>query len=342
MAVIRQAESGWWQAIIRRKGHRQLSKTFEFEKEAADWAKVKESEMVRGVYSNVSEAERTTLSDLIKRFKTEFATEHYRKREDGKEAYKSQCLRLDEGLGKYSLAVLDQKLVVKYRDDRLKTVSGSTVRKEIFMLSKVLGFGEIECDITLPRGNPTKKIRKPSEGAGRERRLESAELKKVLEECSKSRNLYLLPSAELAIETSMRQGELLALTWKDIDLKNGLAFIRKSKGDTSEEKGRIVPLSDKAIQILEKLPRDIKDKHVLPLERMTLYHVFKAAIKRAKVKDFDFHDLRHEALSRLGEDGNLSTREMMQMSGHKTARMVMKYQHADANKIREKLKKNSN
>lgn len=338
MATVRLRKSGWWQAIVERKGYPLQSKTFEFKDDAQKWARDIESLIDKGIFTDRSEAERTTLSDLISTFKTDFAPHHYRKREDEKEAYKSQCKRLDEGLGKYSLAVLDQKLVAKYRDDRLKVVAASTVRKEIFMLSKVLGFAVMECGITLPRGNPTKNIRKPSEGAGRERRLESAELTKLLAECKKSRNIYLLPAVELAIETGMRQSELLALTWKDVDLKEGLAFVRKSKGDTSEEQGRIVPLSDKAISILEKLTRDIKNKHVIPLQRMTLYHVYKAAVERAEIKDFDFHDLRHEALSRLGEDGNLSTREMMQMSGHKTARMVMKYQHADVKKIREKLK----
>jgi integrase len=338
MATIRLRKSGWWQAIVERKGYPLQSKTFEFNDDAQKWARDIETLIDKGIFTDRSEAERTTLSDLISRFKTDFAPHHYRKREDEKEAYKSQCKRLDEGLGKYSLAALDQKLVAKYRDDRLKVVAASTVRKEIFMLSKILGFGEIECGITLPRGNPTKKVRKPSEGKGRDRRLESAELTKLLDECKASRNIYLLPAVELAIETGMRQGELLALTWKDVDTKEGLLFIRKSKGDTSEENGRIVPLSDRAIAILDKLPRDLKNKHVIPVQRMTLYHVYMAAVNRAEIKDFDFHDLRHEALSRLGEQGDLSTREMMQMSGHKTARMVMKYQHADVKKIREKLK----
>jgi integrase len=338
MATVRMRKSGWWQAIIDRKGYPMQSKTFEFKEDAQKWARDIESQIDKGIFSDRSEAERMTLHDLIERFKKEFAPNHYRQREDGKEAYKSQCKRLDDRLGMYSLALLDQKLVTKYRDDRLTDAAGSTVRKEIFMLSKILGFGEIECGITLPRGNPTKKIRKPSEGKGRERRLSNEDLEKLLKECEASRNKYLLPCVELAIETAMRQGEILALTWNDVDLIEGLIFVRKSKGDTSEEQGRIVPLTDRAIAILTTLPRGIKNMHVFPVQRMTLYHVYMAAVKRAQISDFDFHDLRHEALSRLGETGDLSTREMMQMSGHKTARMVMKYQHADIRMIREKLK----
>jgi integrase len=99
-------------------------------------------------------------------------------------------------------------------------------------------------------------------------------------------------------------------------------------------------LTDRAIEILSALPRDIKkNKRVIPLDRMTLYHAYAAAVRRAGIEDYDYHGLRHEALSRLGEQGDLSTKEMMQMSGHRTARMVMKYQHADVKKIRAKFAK---
>jgi integrase len=340
MASFEQRDSGWWQAKVRRKGYPRQSKTFEKYADAEVWARGIENAMDRGIFQDRTLAEETLLTDLIKQFKTEFAPNHYKKREDEKEAWRSQCKRLDDELGKYSLAALDQKLLAKYRDDRLKVVSGSTVRKEIFMLSKILGFAEHECEITLPRGNPTKKLRKPSEGKGRERRLSSDELAKLLGQCKASRNIYLLPAVELAIETAMRQGELLALTWKNVDLNSGLAIIEKSKTDTDEEQGRVIALSDRALDVLNTLSRDKKkNKRVIPLERMTLYHVYTAAVKRAKIEDYDFHDLRHESLSRLGEQGVLSTREMMQMSGHRTARMVMKYQHADVKKIREKFAK---
>lgn len=304
------------------------------------WARDIENKMDRGIFQDRTLAETILLKDLIDRFKIEFAPHHYKKREDEKEAWRSQCKRLNDALGAYSLAALDQKLLTKYRDDRLKIVSGSTVGKEIFMLSKLLGFAEQECEITLPRGNPTKKLRKPAEGKGRERRLTSDELNALLVQCEASRNIYLLPAVKLSIETAMRQGELLALTWKNIDLLNGLATIEKSKTDTDDEQGRVIALSDRAIDILKSLPRHFKKNRVIPLDRMTLYHAYAAAVKRAEITDFDFHDLRHEALSRLGETGVLSTREMMQMSGHKTARMVMRYQHADVKKIREKLKQN--
>lgn len=338
MATFKQRDSGWWQACVRRKGFPQQYQTFEKKADAEAWARDVENKMDRGIFQDRSEAEQTTLGDLIKAFKKDFAPYHYKKRADEKEAWRFQCDRLDDELGDYSLAVLDSKLVAKYRDSRLAGSAGrpavgdSTVRKELYMLSKVLDFGQTECGITLPRGNPVDKIRKPADGKARDRRLDKKEWERVEAECRASRNIYLWPAVELAIETCARQGELLALTWRHVDLKRKLAHLPETKNGEA----RSVPLAPRALEVLKALPRSI-DGTVIPVERMTLYHVFAAALKRAKVTNFTFHDLRHEGLSRLAERGDFSVLEMSAVSGHKTLQMLKRYTHLQAEKLAEKL-----
>lgn len=341
MATFRQRKSGWWQAIIRRKGHQDESKTFEKRAEAEVWAKTIESEIGRGVYTSALESERTTLGDLIKRFRQEFAPHHYRLREDKQEAWRHQCDRLEAAMGAYSLAAIDQRLVAQYRDDRMKgneqrkAVSASTVRKELYMLSKLLGFAETECGIALPRGNPVERIRKPTEGRSRERRLDAKEWGKLETQCQRSRNPWLWPAMQLATETAMRQGEMLQLTWRNVDLKRRIVFLRDPDKLKNEEP-RAVPLTKAAGAVLKALPHSVEGK-VLPVERMTLYHAFAAAVARAGIKDFTFHDLRHEALSRLAERGDLSLLEMAAVSGHKTLQMLKRYTHLQAEKLAKKL-----
>lgn len=339
MATIRKKGECQWHVQVRKKGFPPQTKTFLTRAEADAWAKVTESEMVRGIFLDRGEAEQTTLADLIERFKNDFAPHHYRQREDKKEAWRFQCERLKAELGAYSLAALDQKLLVKYRDTRLKgkgedrpAVSESTVRKELYILSKVLNYGQNECGITLPRGNPIDKIRKPSDGKPRDRRLTEIEWAQLEAECRKSRSVYLWPAVELAVETTMRQGELLGLTWKHVDLKRKLAYLPETKNGEA----RSVALSPRAIAVLEALPRSINGA-VLPVQRMTLYHVFAAAVKRAGVADFTFHDVRHEALSRLAERDDINLLEMAQMSGHKTLQMLKRYTHLQAEKLADKL-----
>jgi len=341
MATIRKKGDYQWHVQIRRKGFPSQTKTFMYREDAEKWARAAERDMDAGIFTSASDAERTTLRDLIKDFKTEFAPKHYRVREDEKEAWRYQLARLDEALGDYSLAALNQKLIAGYRDNRLKgnaerpPVSESTVRKELYMLSKVLGFAQTEKGIVLPRGNPIEKIRKPSDGKGRERRLSADEWQSFESECQTSRNPWLWPAVQLAVETAMRQGELLSLNWNQIDMKRRLALLTDPEKIKNEEP-RAVPLSSAALAVLKDLPRTVSGV-VLPVERLTLYHAFRYACDRAKIRNFTFHDLRHEALSRLAERGDFSVLELAAVSGHKTLQMLKRYTHLQAEKLARKL-----
>lgn len=331
MPTIRKRGDYQWEAQVRRKGFPPQSKTFNTRADAELWAATVESEMGRGVFIDRSEAERNTLGEIIGRFVMEFAPHHYKPRQDGKEAWRFQCQHLNKALGQYSLAALDQKLVAHYRDQRLSTVASSTVRKELFMLSKILKFAETECAINLPRGNPVEKVRIPADSKSRDRRLDEDEWRRLELECRKSRNIYLWPAVQLAVETGMRQNELLTLTWQNIDLKRRIAFLWDTKTEA-----RAVPLSPAAISVLERLPQSIR-RTVIPLQRMTLFHAFQAACSRASVENFTWHDLRHEALSRLAERGDMSVLELAAISGHKTVQMLKRYTHLQAEKLAEKL-----
>lgn len=335
MAYFRKRGDQQWQAEIKRKGYKSISSTHNTKAEAEAWAKRVESEMDRGIFFDRDEAERMTVADLIDRFAVEFAVHHYKKREDEKEAWRFQCARLRDELGGYSLAVLDQKLVAGFRDARLREVGDSTVRKELYMLSKIISFAERECGIALPRGNPVLKIRQPKEGRSRERRLDAVEWARFEAEIRASRNPLLVPAVEFAVETAMRQGEILGLLWRDVDFKRRFVMARETKNGSD----RAVPLSRRAMEILLELKeRPISiDNRVFPMERIALYRVFHYAVVRAKIEDFTFHDLRHEALSRLAERGDMSMLDLAAFSGHKTLQMLKRYTHLNAERLAERL-----
>ncbi len=349
MATFYLRDDGSWQAKIRRKGQPAQSKTFDFKKDAEAWARDVENKMDRGIFQDRSEAEGMTVGELVDLFVNEFAPTHYRVREDKKEAWRYQCQHLKNALGKYSLAALDQKIIKKYRDDRQKPViktyasgmkkevvaGGSTVRKELYMLSKIIGYAEKELEIVLPKGNPVLKVQMPKDGAPRDRRLTAAEWAKLEAECRASRNIYLWSAVQLAIESSSRQGELLGAKWKHVDLINSTVHFPKTKNGAA----RTIPLSPLAAAVVKGLPRSIGGV-VVPVQRMTLYHAFKAAVVRAGIEDFTFHDLRHEGLSRLAERGDFSLLEMAAVSGHKTLQVLKKhYIHLDAANLAKKLAK---
>jgi len=90
------------------------------------------------------------------------------------------------------------------------------------------------------------------------------------------------------------------------------------------------------LAFLQGLVRSIDDK-VLPVERMSLYHTFMAAVNKTGIEKFTFHNRRHEALSRLAERCDLSVLEIASVSGHKTLQMLKRYTHLQAEKLAVKL-----
>lgn len=341
MATLKQRANGSWQAVIRRKGYPNQSGTFDRKIDAEVWARRIEAEMDRRSFVSAAVSERMTFVELAESFEKNFAPHHYRG-----SAWKHKLAHLRSHLGSYSLAAITPPVVAKYRDSRLcdpdprykdresaPRVTGSTVKTEIDLLSKVLDWGQKECHITLPGGNPVLGIRKPKGGKARERRLDPEEWAALERECQASGNKWLWTAVQLAVETATRQGELLALDWKRVDFKNRIAFLPETKNGES----RAVPLSPKAISVLKGMLG--REGAVFPSERMTLYNAFKAACKRAGIKDFTWHDLRHEALSRLAERGDLSVLEIAAVSGHKTLQMLKRYTHLQARSIADKLAK---
>lgn len=341
MAVVTNRGPGQWQVKVRKKGFPAESRTFTLKADAERWGRQIEAEMDRGLYLPRKTAERTTLEAIAVEFETSFAPHHYR---GG--AWKFKLARLREKLGKYALAALTPSLVAGYRDERLSEpdsryrhdpdrapcVSPSTVKGELDLLSTLMGFAQKELGIHLPHGNPVLGIRKPSTTGGRERRLSSEERKLLLIECDASKNRWLRPAVELALETAMRQGEILALRWEHIDLETGVALIPMSKNGEA----RAAPLTSEAVATLKALPRAVGGQ-VFPIVRMTLYKAFARAVDRAGIKDFTFHDLRHEALSSLAELGDLNVLELASVSGHKTLQVLKRYTHLQAGKLAQKI-----
>jgi len=125
---------------------------------------------------------------------------------------------------------------------------------------------------------------------------------------------------------------LLSLRWADVDLKRRFAMLHETKN--GEE--RAVPLTSSAVAVLQALPRDISGR-VIPQNRMTIYKAFEHACRRAGIDDYRWHDLRHEALSRLAERGDLSVLELAAVSGHKTLQMLKRYTHLRAEDLARKL-----
>lgn len=199
-----------------------------------------------------------------------------------------------------------------------------------------------------------------SEDTMTERRAVDGELERVVVASGSK----LLPAVVwFAVETAMRRGEIVQLRWGNVDLKRRVAHLAETKNGSSRD----VPLSTKAVAILQSLldakeagrdddsDEDIDDADdpVFAMRGDAITRAFERAVERARSRylgecrkarqrpdgkfltDLRFHDLRHEATSRLASI--FPMHELTKITGHKDPRMLMRYYHPNAEDLARRL-----
>jgi integrase len=342
MADIEHRGDLQWRARIRIHGHPNISKTFSRKKDAEHWAKTYELKIERGETVDM-EAQRTTFEEVALRYQAEVTP---LKRSGQSEGYRINLLV--KRFGPFFLTGLRPMDIAAFRDARLKEVSGQSVIHELNTMSVILEHSRREWGIQL-RENPVKLVRKPAKGKARDRRLSALELDYLLLSAGEGEANNMREIIQLALETSCRLGELLALEWSNIDLKKRTLHLRDSKNGDS----RTVALSMAAIDTLKGMPRAITGQ-VFGWKRADSFDkTWRRCVERAALiydrnnpkkkppagffEDLRFHDLRHEAVSRLFEDKGLNPFEVASMSGHKSMQVLRRYTHLDAAKLATKL-----
>lgn len=351
MATLQKTPSGTWKAVIRKTGWPTTIKTFRLKKDAEDWARRTEDEMVRGVFIQRAGSERTTFAAAMQRYLAEVTPT---KRPTTQLNEQKRAVPLIGFFGKYSLAAVTPELVASYRDkrlageDRLKQSqpqprAANTVRLELALLGHLFTIAIKEWGLGLVL-NPVLSIRRPAPGPGRNRRLTPEEEQRLLAAVDQHSNPMLSWVVRIAIETGMRSSEIVTLRRAQVDLGRRIVRLVETKNTLP----RTVPLS----QIATEQFRLALQNPVRPLDTELVFFgepgkdglrrpynfnkVWLDIKKKAGVMDFKFHDLRHEAVSRLVEAG-LSDQEVASISGHKSMQMLKRYTHLRAEDLVGKL-----
>mgnify|MGYP003642624618 FL=1 len=173
--------------------------------------------------------------------------------------------------------------------------------------------------------NPAQNVRKLKEPRHRTRYLSEKELVALLKAVSPRADLKL--AVMLALTTGARRMEIWGLKRSDIDLQNGFATFTKTKTGIT----RTVPIRGEALELLRKRTAQIDTKLLFPSIKnvavpFDFRRSFKAAMLKAKITDFSWHDLRHSAASYLIRSG-VNLRIAGEILGHKNISMTMKYSH---------------
>lgn len=222
--------------------------------------------------------------------------------------------------------------------------SAQTVVHRLNTLSQVFKRWSLAHDQILT--NPVVEGVRPSLPEGRDRRLSHLvdakgkdEETRLLEACAASSRPWLRSAVIIAIETCMRQGELAGLTWDRVRLDAAHPHCDLPK--TKNDRPRRVPLSARAVEAFRSLlPADgvIGPRPVLPVETgRGIAHAFADAVSDETFPNLRWHDLRHEAISRLFELTDLRDTEIMAISGHLRPEMLLRYTHLRADQLGDRL-----
>lgn len=381
MAVIEKRGQHQWRARVRRGGIED-SQTFFSRGDAEKWALETEVAISRGNWRDTRAAE-TPFAKLAEKYLVEVTPS---KKSASREKHRIKTLIAAREFRR-PIGMIQAAHVAAYRDRRLKepvrqqragaagrTLSTQTVLHELNSLSSIIEHARKEWSIPLER-NAVKEVRKPSRGKARTRRISESELDYLHRAAREA--VALSEVIGLAIETTMRLGELLSLRWADVNLEEQELFVREPKNGES----RSVALSRSAVGILKGLKSRLKvlGSHDRPSEPRPT-PALAAALRRARADGRVFHwaasdsfdktwrralkrardlyeaereakgvkqapeflvDLRFHDLRHEATSRafelGLNVMEVASMTGHKSIQQLRRYTHVDARKLAAKL-----
>lgn len=324
--------SGGWRAEVAKLGIRD-SQTFETKAAAVAWATAREA----GILAQAGKSRTTvsmTLSEALRRYKRDVSPT--------KAGQRWEELRLDkfdrelEWVGEMMDRITSEQ-VAQWRDVRLKKVKTATVRREMTLLSSVFELARREWKACLV--NPVRDAKRPSNGQPRERRVAPGEISALLNRLGFVEGqppvtlLQELAYAFLiALETAMRQGEILGMTAKWVNLRERFVRLPMTKNGSS----RNVPLSKRAGELLGPLYHGKgADDRLFKLESASADTMFRRVRDELGIDGLTFHDTRHEAITRLAR--KVDVLDLARITGHKDLKSLMIYYNATASELAQRL-----
>ena len=324
-----------WEAQVRRKGHPQLSKSFDTKREAQAWAASAETTINTG---GRIQADRTSVKELFERFRDEVAPT--RKGERWEVVRLNFLLRRQEFVG-LRLDQCDDTVIRRYRNNRLKQVQPQSVNREMNLIAGVFSHAIKEWGFRA--ANPVSAVARPA-GADRARavRWTDADIELILAAAMFDENKppkvgrdFVGWAISIMLETAVRLGELAAIEVRDVNLVGRYVTVRDSKNGDARD----VPLSARAGQLLERLVQSRPiDGRLFPVSGDTLGLRFRECRAESPLKDRDLHlhDLRHEAITRIAPKFS-NILELSRVTGHRSLQSLRRYYNPTATELALRL-----
>ena len=216
--------------------------------------------------------------------------------------------------------------IIEFRDRRLLSVKPDTFKRQMNIIRSAARMASEEwgwiCTMVLFQN-----IKLPKQDERQVRRV-TPEMEKMLLDCAdKGKSPLMRPLIILALETGMRRDELLNLRRDDLDLKNKIIYVGKTKNG----KSRIIPMSSRAYSVFFSINKEINNR-LIPMSGGAVNSCFQRIKGRTAMNWIRFHDLRHEAISRWFELG-FTIAEIRSFAGHSNYEQTLHYAHASFDKF---------
>jgi integrase len=227
----------------------------------------------------------------------------------------------------------------KFRDDRRKQVSAATVNKQLNLWSSIIDIARDEWNLDIPE-NPASIRRAEGGDNARDRRLDKETNEEARLLAAVVHDPILHDAAVIAIDTAMRQGEILACapSWLK-GMTGAQSFVVIPKEAAKTAKSRNMPiLTQRTHDVLERRAKAFKGKPLFAIAKNAFAMRWRRALKNAGIEDLTFHDLRHEAISRIYELKLYQQAEIMRMVGHDSHSAHKRYLQSDPSELAKRAR----
>lgn len=335
MATFTQLSSGNWRCQVRRRG-RYAAETFRRKKDAESWSLEVERRFDRGEeFASKRPAMARTFGDLIDIHIKDMM-------EVGKAPRRSKSYSLDmlkKRLGRVRLRQITREKLIEFGRKRAKQGVGpvtlaadlSYVGTIIAHAAAIHGIDVSKEPVDLAR-IALRRLGLVGRGNERERRPTEDELNAIIRYVEDN-DRQIIPVGRIirfAIATAMRQDEICRIKWRDADSRTRTVIIRDRK-DPRLKTGndQRVPLLDvtgfDAWALIEEQRNETNSTgRIFPYNGRSVGTAFRRACRALDITDLRFHDLRHEATSRLFEAG-LKIEQVALVTGHRDWKMLQRY-----------------
>jgi len=216
--------------------------------------------------------------------------------------------------------------VLDFAAFRLETIAASTLQAQMYYLKQAVTNSRIKTELPVVDMaiDELKKKKLIMGSKRRDRRLEPGEYEALMDEAA---GHWISAAIDLAVESAMRQGEIHALKWSDINESKGvIRLMRKDKHAETGQSAQQIPLLKGVREALLRSQNVFgQGPNLIPVERAaSISDKFARLTTKLGIDDLRFHDLRHEAISRLFEKG-MRVEQVRVVSGHRTLDQLSRY-----------------